>query len=376
MSHETFSHRVQVAVNLSTLQDNYHALCQSVAPAQVMPVLKANAYGLGVHPIAEALVATGAQRIAVAEPYEALQLRDLGVPIQILSGILPDEIAPMLAMGTVLPLVSLDAAQQISQIATELGLTATVHCKIDTGMGRAGMLWQTAAQQIRAAAKLPNLKLEGIFTHFPLGYEADASFTETQIARMRTLVAELAQDGITFSMIHAANSDGINNALAACEAPFNWVRSGINLHGSFDAAGKLRVPLKPVLKLTTRIAQIRDLPAGTAIGYGHTFVTHHPMRVATISAGYADGLPLALSNLGAVIIHGKLAPIVGRISMDYTTVAIDAIPEAQVGDTVTLLGRDGDRVIHVKDWAALKGTHAYDIICSIGNRVQRTYTSE
>lgn len=374
MQHEIVPHRVQVEINLTTLCANYHAIRGSVSPCDVMPVLKANAYGLGVEPIACALVGAGAKRLAVAEPYEALQLISLGVPVQILSTILPDEIDPMLKADVILPMVSYEVAEAISRRAVALKCIATLHCKIDTGMGRAGMLWYEAVDQIRRTAKLPNLRLEGIFTHFPLGYEVGADFTHIQLDRFKAILAEVAQDGITFDMIHAANSDGINNVPDACQAPFNWVRSGINLHGSFDVAGRLRVPLKPVLHMTTRIAQIRVLPEGTPIGYGHTYATCRSLRTATISAGYADGLPLALSNRGTVLIHGKQAPILGRISMDYTVVSLEDIPEAQVGDTVTLLGRDGDAAIHVKDWADIKGTHAYDIICSIGNRVERTYT--
>ncbi len=366
-------HRVVLSVNLQALAANFSALQDVVAPCTVMPVLKANAYGLGVEPIARALVEAGATRIAVAEPYEALQLLPFGIPVQILSGILPDEIVPMLEAGVTLPVVSVATAKAISDAAGQLGVTATVHIKLDTGMGRAGILWTEATDALRQIVTLPHLYLEGIFTHFPLGYEAGSTFTHKQIQRLTAVLADAKALGITFKWIHAANSDAINNAPRTCTEPFNLVRSGINLHGAFDAAGSLRVPLQPVLTMTTRLAQIRTLPADTPIGYGHTYRTRRPMRVGTICAGYADGLPLALSNRGCVLIHGVAAPILGRISMDYLTVNLDDIPDAQIGDTVTLLGRDGNHEIPVQDWANLKGTHAYDIICSIGNRVQRVY---
>ena len=314
-------HRVILTVNLGTLAENYRAVCGVAAPCAVMPVLKANAYGLGVDPIAKALVAAGAPRIAVAEPFEALALADLGVPIQILSGILPDEIGPMIEAGVTLPLVSLESARAISDEAVRQGRTAICHLAFRVVLDAAEAL------------------------------------------------------GHRFRWVHAANSDAINNAPAACAAPFNLVRCGINLHGAFDAAGSLRVPLRPVLTMTTRLAQIRDLPEGTPIGYGHTYRTRRPMRVGTVCAGYADGLPLALSNRGSVLIRGVPVPILGRLSMDYLTVNLDDVPEACVGDVVTLLGRDGDHEIPVQDWAALKGTHAYDIICSIGSRVARRYQS-
>lgn len=366
-------HRVILSVSLGTLAENFCAVRALVSPCAVMPVLKANAYGLGVGPIARALVAAGAERIAVAEPFEALELLDLGLPIQILSGVLPDEIEPMVARGVTLPLVDLASARAISAAAVRLGVTAKVHVKLDTGMGRAGILWEQAPEVIRQAAALPNLTLEGLFTHFPLAYESASAFTREQLRRYRWVLAQAEAMGVHFTWRHAANSDAINNAPEACSAPFNLVRCGINLHGAFDAAGSLRVPLKPVLTMTTRLAQIRTLPPGTPIGYGHTFRTRRTMRVGTVCAGYADGLPLALSNRGSVLLRGTAAPILGRLSMDYLTIDLTDLPEATVGDTVTLLGRDGDLEIPVQDWANLKGTHAYDIICSIGSRVQRRF---
>lgn len=369
----TMQHRVVLTINLSHLAQNYKAVCDISSPCTVMPVLKANAYGLGVAPIARALVAAGAPRIAVAEPFEALQLTDLGVPIQILSGILPDEIPEMIANDVVLPIVSEESARLISKEAVAQNRCATVHLKVDTGMGRAGILWQEMPRALKTIATLPGLSIEGLFTHFPLAYEQGSDFTVIQLQRLLDILEVSEAHGIHFRFIHAANSDAINNAPIACQAPFNLVRSGINLHGAFDAAGSLRVPLTPVLKLTTRLAQIRTLPAGTAIGYGHTYTTQGPTRVGTICAGYADGLPLALSNQGEVIIRGVKVPIIGRISMDYLTVDLTAVPEVQVGDIVTLLGTDGEAAIQVDTWAKLKNTHAYDIICSIGSRVERAY---
>lgn len=366
-------HRVNLKINLTTLAENYRSVVKHVAPCLVMPILKANAYGLGVEPIARALVAAGAQRIGVAEPFEALQLQSLGVPIQLLSGILPDEIEPMLQVGVILPVVSLEAAHTISEIAQRLGVIAKVHLKIDTGMGRAGILWQEAPDILRKIKGLPALELEGLFTHFPLAYEEHSAFTQTQLKRLLDIYYQAFADNITFKYLHAANSDAINNATEAYQSPFNLVRCGINLHGAFDAAGTLRVPLHPVLTLTARLAQIRTLPSGMPIGYGHTYTLPITKRVGTISAGYADGLPLALSNRGEVLLHGKRAPIIGRISMDYLTVDLTEIPEATVGDTVTLLGQDGENEICVEDWASMKQTHAYDIICSIGTRVARCY---
>ncbi|MDO5463192.1 MAG: alanine racemase [bacterium] len=208
-------HRVNLKINLTTLAENYHSVVKHVAPCLVMPILKANAYGLGVEPIARALVAAGAQRIGVAEPFEALQLQTLGVPIQLLSGILPDEIEPMLRAGVVLPLVSLESAEFISAVAQQLGIVAKVHVKIDTGMGRAGILWQEASTVLRKVALLPALELEGLFTHFPLAYEEHSDFTQIQLKRLLDIYYQSAADNITFKYLHSANSDAINNADSA-----------------------------------------------------------------------------------------------------------------------------------------------------------------
>jgi alanine racemase len=368
-------HRVNLNINLSTLGENYRSVAKRVAPCLVMPILKANAYGLGVEPIAKSLVAAGAQRIGVAEPFEAMQLLSLGVPIQLLSGVLPDELEPMLQAGVILPVVSIENATAISECAQRLGMIAKVHVKVDTGMGRAGILWQEASSALRVISRLPALELEGLFTHFPLAYESHSDVTQVQIKRLLDIYYQAAADNILFKYLHAANSDAINNAGATFESPFNLVRCGINLHGAFDAAGTLSVPLRPVLTLTARIAQIRTLPAGMSIGYGHTYTLPSTKRIGTIAAGYADGLPLALSNRGEVLLRGKKLPIVGRISMDYLTVDLTDVPEAQAGDVVTLLGREGEHEIRVEEWAAMKGTHAYDVICSIGSRVARCYVT-
>lgn len=365
--------RVWLEINLKTLQENFQKIAEAVAPAQVITVLKANAYGLGEMPIAKVLAEAGAAAFGVAEPYEALPLLPLGKPVQILSSVLPEEIEPMIEAGVTLPVTDWETAKRISQTAGKLNKVATVHFKLDTGMGRLGILAKDAPEIIRKVHALPHLHCEGIFSHFPYAYESGSGLTELQMKRFKTVLEEVAKDGITFEKRHIANSDAINNFPSACRAPFNFVRTGINLHGSFDTAGKRALNVTPILTLKTRITAIRTLPAGTGIGYGHTYKLPRETRVATISAGYADGLPLALSNRGSVLIHGVPCPIIGRLSMDYTTVIADCVPEAQVGDEVICLGGSGIQAIPVESWAMLKNTHPYEIICSFGNRVERRY---
>ncbi len=369
----TIPRRVWLEISLDTLTRNYGKIAVAVAPAEVLAVLKANAYGLGVLPIAQALAKAGAAAFGVAEPYEALQLLPLGKPVQILSSILPDEIEPMVAAKVTLPVTDFSTAQLISEAATRLGTTATVHFKLDTGMGRLGILAKDAPKVIRFVGTLPGLYLEGIFSHFPYAYETGSELTNRQMDLFCDILKTVACHGITFAKRHIANSDAINNFPRACREPFNVVRTGINLHGSFDTAGKRALHVKPVLTLKTRLTAIRKLPAGTGIGYGHTYRLHRQTRVGTVSAGYADGLPLALSNRGYLLIRGSPCPVLGRISMDYTTVSLESVPDAEIGDEVICLGGEGIHALTVEDWATLKNTHPYEIICSFGNRVERRY---
>ena len=375
-------HRVWVEIDLKALVANYRKIAAHVRPAKVLCVLKANAYGLGVADYARALASAGCTDFGVAEPYEAMELlgvlpKGRGIDVQILSSALPDEIPAMVRAGVVLPVIDLATARLISDAAVRAKTVAKVHFKLDTGMGRLGILAtgpggaENALATMRAVKALPGLACEGVFSHFPMAYDPKDPFTKRQIALFRRIVAAAAQEGLSFRKVHIAASDGINNFPECAKKPFTLVRTGINLHGSFDPYGKKALKVEPVLTLKTRVAQVRELPAGTTLGYGRTWCLNAPTKIATISAGYADGLPLALTNRGSVFVGGRRCKIVGRISMDYTTVDVSDVPDVKAGDEVVCFGRCGRDAITPDDWAALKGTHAYDIICSLGNRVQR-----
>ena len=368
--------RVVVEIDLQALVRNYRKIAAHVKPMDVLCVLKANAYGLGVAAYAKALVEAGCTQFGVAEPYEALELLKVlkgraGVEVQMLSSVLPDEIPEMVKAGVILPMTDLAEAKLVSAAAVKAKRTAKVHFKLDTGMGRLGILAKDALGTIRAVKALPGLDCEGIFSHCPMAYDPKDPFTAKQIKLFTSIVAACAKEGIRFKKVHMAASDAINNFPETAKAPFTLVRTGINLHGSFDPYGRKALKVEPVLTLKTRVAQVRELPAGTTLGYGRTWCLNAPAKVATISAGYADGLPLALTNRGFVFIGGRRCKIVGRISMDYTTVDVTDVPGVKAGDEVICFGKCGRDAITPDDWAALKGTHAYDIICSLGTRVQR-----
>ena len=373
--------RVVVEIDLKALVRNYRKIAAHCRPAKVLCVLKANAYGLGVADYAKALAQAGCTMFGVAEPFEALELKKSfkvsgfqgfkNLEVQILSSILPDEIPEMVKAGVILPVIDVPTAKLISAAAVKAKVVAKVHFKLDTGMGRLGILAKDALQVMREVKGLPNLDCEGVFSHFPMAYDPKDPFTKRQIKLFKDIVAAAEKEGFRFKKVHISASDGINNFPETAKKPFTVVRTGINLHGSFDPYGRKALKVEPVLSLKTRVAQVRELPAGTTLGYGRTWCLNKATRVATISAGYADGLPLALTNRGFVFIGGKRCKIIGRISMDYTTVDVSDVRNVKPGDEVICFGKCGTDSITPDDWAALKGTHAYDIICSLGSRVQR-----
>ena len=367
--------RVWLEINLKTLKENFNKIQAVVEPLHVVAVLKANAYGLGVKPIAETLIKAGAYGFGVAELNEALSLADTGKPVQMLSGVLPSEIPDAVNAGIILPIIDKEIAELISRESVRQGKVTECQFKIDTGMGRVGILAKDAIETISEIVKLPGLDCSGIYSHFPVAYKTGSEYTYGQIEKFYDVLDGLKARGITFRKVHMANSDAINNFSTTYARPFTHVRTGINLHGSFDNEGQRNLKLESVLTLKTRVVGIRTLPAGTNIGYGCTYTLLKDTRVAAISAGYADGLPLALSNRGYVLINGYFCPVLGRISMDYTTVSLEDVPESAVkrGDEVICLGGEGLKSISVETWAQLKGTHAYEIICSFGTRVARKY---
>ena len=373
---ESITSRVVLDIDLDILAENYRKITESVSPLKTIVVLKADAYGLGMRPIAQSLARAGAAAIATAELKEAIAAAEFNLPVILLGTVLPDELEPALRAGIRIPVAGLDEAKTISAAARKLGITALCHIALDTGMGRVGIRHQDALAVIPQIAALPNIRLEGLYSHFPTAYLENDDGTSLQIEAFKKLAADLRLQGIAIPWLHIANSDAINNFPAAYKAPFTHVRTGINLYGSFDIIGNRRLRLRPVLTLRARLAQVRTLPAGSTIGYGRTFVCPRDMRVGTVAAGYADGLPLALSNRGSLLIRGRMCPVIGRISMDYTTVALDQAEDATTGDEVICLGSELPNATSVESWATLKGTHPYEVMCSIGSRVQRRYLGE
>ncbi len=363
--------RVRLEVGLKAVAGNFLRIQKTVRPAQVMAVLKANAYGLGILPVAEVLSEAGAPRFGVAGLGEALALRRrFSQPVHILSGMLQGEVSEAVRRGIICPVPDFLTAQCLSVEAKRQHKKVTVHIKVDTGMGRLGIPYFQARETIQRILKLPGLEPEGIFSHFANANHPQHAKTLEQITLFKELLSDLEAMNIRFPLAHLANSDGINNFP---EARFNMVRTGINLYGVFDLLGFRAYKLSPSLSLKSTLLARRFLPSGFTIGYGCTHTLLKDSWVGTVPAGYADGVPLAASNSGSVLIRGQACPIIGRVSMDYLTVDLTPCSKARVGDDVVLVGRSGKRELTIEDWARIKQTHPYDIICSLGPRVDRLY---
>ena len=267
-----------------------------------------------------------------------------------------------------------EIAMQYNEIAKQLNKKAKVHIKLDTGMSRIGYLCrEESLDDIEKIAALSHVEIDGMFTHFSKADETDKTFAKNQFKKYMEFADALEARGIKLPCKHVCNSAGI---IDIPEGDLDMVRFGVTMYGMYptDEVTKERMPVTPAMEVKTHIAYIKTLPAGVGISYSGTFVTEKETRVATLSVGYGDGYPRGLSNAGRVLIHGKSAPILGRICMDQCMVDVTDIPEAKQGDVVTLLGRDGDDFISAEEIGATVGnSFHYEVVCDISKRVPRIY---
>jgi alanine racemase len=362
--------RVWVEINTDSIRKNIQTIKQKVEGRDVMAVLKANAYGLGVKEISKILESEGVSRFGVANLDEALEIREESeLPIQILGGVLEEEIKLAIQKDIILPIGSIDIAKRMSQIAKNLEKDAKCHILVDTGMGRLGLVYdeEKVIEEIKEILKIPNIYIEGIYTHYSIANVPTNSHTKNQLKRFKKVLKKIPK---TFDIIHTANSDAINNFP---NTYFDMVRTGINLYGVFDLEGRRAYSLEPAISLKSRVIDIRKLKKDSPIGYGCEYTLKEDSLVATVCAGYADGIPLAYGNKGEVLINGKRFPVIGRVSMDYIAVDLGMDFEIEKEDDVIFIGKSGRYEITVEDMARIKKTHPYEIICSITPRVKRLY---
>ncbi len=340
---------------------------------RIMAVVKANAYGHGAVPIAERAIAEGCSMLGVATVGEGVELRQAGITAPILVLMQPphSQIAAAVEYNLRLCVSDVQTCERAGELARRVNKVVPVHCKIDTGMGRQGFDLERAAAELLFLTRISHIDIEAIATHFPTADNPRDPYTANQIRTFRHFLRELEKEGIPFEMTHAANSPAIvNHGSSACD----MVRPGLMTYGVWPNMNKPpELRLRPVLRWEAQITLLRDLPTGRSVGYGRTYTTTQPMRAALLPVGYADGYKYALSNRGEVLIHGVRCPVRGAVSMDQITVDVTHAPEAVVGDTAVLLGRDGDEIVTAEEMAALADTIPYDVLTGIGPRVSRTY---
>jgi alanine racemase len=355
-------------IDINSLKSNFFQVKRIVGKnVGVVSIVKADAYGHGALAVSKALIESGSDMLGVATVEEALQLRESGIKTEIilLGGIQPNNEVENVVKNDLTPsLFSLSCAETLNKYAERIGTKLKYHLKVDTGMGRLGVGVEEICGFLNELSGFKNLEMEGVFTHFANADNEVSDFTLKQISVFKTIFSLINQAGFYPRYVHLANSAGIQRFP---ESHMNLVRPGIMLYGS----GRIgEYDLKPVMKLKTRIIQLKNLSTGTPVSYGGTFVTRRPSVIAALPIGYADGYMRTLSNRARVSINGFTAPVVGTICMDLTMIDITEVPGVKVGDEVVLFGDDRVSIEDVAGWAE---TISYELLSITGKRVTRVY---
>lgn len=365
-------------IDLGKLKENVRNIQKQANGKRVMCVVKANAYGHGMLPVAKAMRSVDIQDFAVAILNEALELRaDDATSSILILGYTPNEMAgPAIENDLTVTVYSLEAAKAFNAEAGRQNKQVKLAVALDTGMSRIGYRpGKESLEEIVQIAQLPHVILEELFTHFSTADELDKTYSSSQVEKFIKMKADLEALGVTFNHYHMANSAAI---IDLPEAYFDTVRPGIIQYGYYpsDEVHKDRLKIQPILSLYAGIAMVKDLKAGTPVGYGNTWTGAADAIIGTIPVGYADGYNRLLSNRGKVLFKGKELPIRGRVCMDQFMIELTEVPEAATGDVVTLLGEDGDKSYWADDMAKDLDTISYEITCNIGSRVPRKYIND
>lgn len=370
--------RVYATVNLDAVIHNMEAMKQNISPdTGIIGVVKADGYGHGAVPVAKAIDAYVCG-YAVATIEEAVQLRNHGIvkPILILGVTHESRFEEAVRNEIRLAVFRLQEVKKLSDTAISMGRAAKIHLAVDTGMSRIGMVPnEVSADMVKEMSLLPAIDLEGMFTHFAKADETDKGSAKQQLKAYLDFVELLEKRGVEIPVKHCSNSAGIVDLK---DANLDVVRAGISIYGLYpsDEVNQSAIALKPVMELKSCITYIKTIARGTAVSYGGTYIAANDTVVATVPVGYGDGYPRNQSGKGSVLIHGKRAPILGRVCMDQLMVDVTDIPEAKEDDEVTLIGRDGNECISVEEIARIGGGFHYEIICDIGKRIPRVYQKD
>lgn len=369
-------YRTWAEIDLDHLAHNVREIRRVTRPqAEVMGVVKADAYGHGVKEVAQTLLENGVTRLAVSMLDEAIQLRQCGisVPILVLSDMEPERVEEILRYDVTQTIFSYEFAEHLSRQALAMGRRATVHIKVDTGMGRVGFAYGVAPEMVQRIVACEGLLVEGLYTHFAVSDEIDESYTRLQFQRFMDICSKLSEAGISIPVKHVANSAAI---IRFPEMHLDMVRAGVILYGLYPSTVTRQgtLDLRPTMSLKSRVTMVKTVPEGTYLSYGCTVRTKRETRLATIPIGYADGYTRLLGNRARVLIHGQFAPVLGRICMDQCLVDVtDLTEEVRSGDEVVLFGRQGEAELSADEVAGLAETIHYELVCIVGKRVPRIY---
>ena len=361
-------------INLEALRHNFRLIREAAGSGtELLAVVKADAYGHGAVAASRLFAAEGAPLLAVALVEEALELRRAGIdlPILVMGGVRPGAENLFVEHNLTPYLFDLSTARRFAQTFAAAGRECRYHLKVDTGMGRIGVPLAELDSALQELAQLDSMRMAGLMTHFALADEPDSPVTGRQVECFRQALAAVRAAGFNPQYIHAANSAGIfTRELPEC----NLARPGIALYGGWPSQHFEHLDLRPVMSLRTRIAQLKIVPPGSGVSYGHRFVADRETRVATLPVGYADGYNRLLTGRGEALVRGQRVPVIGTVCMDWIMLDVTDVADAVVDDEVTLLGSDRQgHVIRAEEWADKVGTINYEVFCGISKRVPRIY---
>jgi alanine racemase len=371
-------YRVQANVNLKAIRHNLQEVRSRInKDTKLMVIIKADAYGHGAVPLAKAIGNDGnidVYGVAIIE--EAIELREAGItkPTIILGYTPKEQYDLVVAYDVIQTVFQYEMAEALALEAKRQGKIAKIHIKVDTGMTRIGFSDTVESiREIKRIAALENIEVEGLFSHFACADELDKTSAEDQLRRYINFVDMLERENIYIPVKHIANSAGI---IEFPSAYFNMVRCGIVTYGIYpsDEVNQTEIALIPAMELKSHVIYVKEVESGVGVSYGATYKTTKKTKVATIPVGYADGYSRNLSNTGKVIIRGQYAPIIGRICMDQFMVDVTDIEDVKQGDSVTLLGRDGDAYISAEELAQWSYSFPYELVCTVGKRIPRVYS--
>ncbi len=375
---EKYRKRTWCEIDLNALKYNIDTI-RSITDKRIIAVVKANAYGHGDVEIATELQNLGIDYFAVSNIDEAMKLRQHGIHGEILIlGYTPIEEVELLSQHDIIQAVlGFEYATKLQESLQAKGCTARVHLAIDTGMNRIGFIQNEnhdTLEDIKKVYTMPNLKIDGIFTHLCVAdsfRQDNVDFTEYQLSNLDTIVAELTKSGYDCGLVHAQNSAGLTNLK---KEQYGAVRAGIILYG-LNPSDDVRkdIVYKPIMSLKSVVSMVKYISTGDTVGYGRTFTADKTIKVATVTAGYADGYSRLLSNKGEVLIHGTRCKIIGNVCMDQFMVDVSNVENVQCGDVVTLVGTDGNETITLDELANTIGTINYELACNISLRASRVY---